>query len=241
MSLSSWPPYRPAIISFRWTWQARLGNGRAASGISRSLFPQLCRRQIATYAQIVLHTPSGHFHAVRFYEDERSLCRIVADFVGDGLVAGEPAVVIATPSHTELICQALEGLSFNVGTLREQNDLTVLDAGDTLSSFMIAGAPDAPAFRSAVGGAINATIAGRSKPRLRAYGEMVDLLWKQEQPEAAIRLEVLWNQLANDYPFSLLCGYSLGHFYKVGAYEHICAHHTHVVSASGQPTRINIA
>jgi len=196
---------------------------------------------VATYARVVTEPIKEHFHAVRFYEDDRSLCRIVADFVGDGLAAGEQAIVIATPSHTDYICRALEGLTFNVATLRERRDLIVLDAQETLSTFMRASVPDANAFRRSVGGVIEAMIEGRPKPGMRAYGEMVDLLWKQEQAEAAIRLEVLWNELANLYPFSLLCGYSLGNFYKLGAYEHICAQHTHVVSASGQPTRVDIA
>ena len=28
---------------------------------------------------------SGHFHAVRFYEDSNSLCRIVSRFIAEGL------------------------------------------------------------------------------------------------------------------------------------------------------------
>ena len=50
----------------------------------------------------------------------------------------------------------------------------------------------------------------------------------------------LWNDLANSYPFSLLCGYSLGNSYQQGAYEQICNQHTHVVSASGQHALIDI-
>jgi hypothetical protein len=43
---------------------------------------------------------------------------------------------------------------------------------------------------------------------------MVDLLWRGGQAEAAIRLEVLWNELASTRTFSLLCGYAIGNFYK---------------------------
>jgi hypothetical protein len=44
---------------------------------------------------------SGHFHAVRFYETRESLCRIVAEFLGEGFVLGNPALVIATPEHEQ--------------------------------------------------------------------------------------------------------------------------------------------
>lgn len=183
----------------------------------------------------------GHFHAVRFYEDEESLCRIVADFLGDGLVAGQPAVVIATPAHREGIAHALEALSFDVGRLRTNRDLLMLDAGETLSTFMKDGFPDPDAFRRSVGSALEDASAGRPEATVRAYGEMVDCLWKRDAADAAIRLEVLWNDLATTCAFSLLCGYSIGNFYKHGAYEHICGQHTHVVSAMGQRTRVGVA
>ena len=56
---------------------------------------------------------------------------------------------------------------------------------------------------------------------------------------AAIRLEMLWYQLANTHQFSLLCGYSMGHFYKDAAYDDICTQHTHVISVEGESARVN--
>jgi hypothetical protein len=46
----------------------------------------------------------------------------------------------------------------------------------------------------------------------------------------AVRLETLWNQLAQSHAFGLLCGYSMGHFYKDAAHQEICRLHTHVSS-----------
>ena len=45
---------------------------------------------------------------------------------------------------------------------------------------------------------------------------------------------MLWNQLANTRKFSLLCGYSMGSFYKDAAFEAICGQHTHVLSSEGR-------
>jgi len=184
---------------------------------------------------------NGRFHAVRFYEDERSLCRIVADFLGDGLVAGEPVVVIATPVHRDGIARALEALSFDISRLQANRELLIFDADQTLATFMIDGVPDPDAFRQSIGGMLEAATAGRPEATVRAYGEMVDCLWKNDAADAAIRLEVLWNELATTRAFSLLCGYSIGNFYKHGAYEQICGEHTHVVSTMGQRTRVGIA
>jgi hypothetical protein len=182
----------------------------------------------------------GHYHAVRFYEDDSSLCRIVTDFIGDGLVARQPAVVIATPAHREEINRGLHALALDVRRLQESRMLLVLDAEETLSAFMKDGVPDPVAFRATVGGVLDLATAGRPNATVRAYGEMVDWLWKQGTADAAIRLEMLWNQLADTRAFSLLCGYSMGNFYKQGAYEDICSQHTHVVSTAGQPLRVNV-
>lgn len=184
---------------------------------------------------------SGHFHAVRFYQDEQSLYRIVADFIGDGIVAGEPAVIIATRLHGQEISRELEALSCDVSRLRASGELQILDAEETLATFMKDCVPDPVAFRRTVGGALDRATAGRPHASVRAYGEMVDCLWKAGQCDAAIRLEVLWNELANTRAFSLLCGYCMGNFYKHGAYENICDQHTHVLSAGGHPTRIGVA
>jgi hypothetical protein len=83
--------------------------------------------------------------------------------------------------------------------------------------------------------------AGRPDCVIRAYGEMVDVLWKDDLHAAAIRLEMLWNQLANARRFSLLCGYSMGSFYKDAAFHEICRQHTHVMAPDGSTGRIQVS
>jgi hypothetical protein len=69
---------------------------------------------------------------------------------------------------------------------------------------------------------------------------MVDLLWKDGLTVAAIRLEVLWNQLAMTHDFSLLCGYAMGNFYKDAEIEDICRQHSHAISAEGTATPVDL-
>lgn len=107
------------------------------------------------------------------------------------------------------------------------------DAGETLASFMVEGMPDPLRFRNRLIPMIEQASRGRAKCVIRAYGEMVDVLWKDGQTAAAIRLETLWNQLAQTHAFSLLCGYSIGNFYKGASRDDICKQHTHVVSDHG--------
>src|SRR5688572_13885484 len=92
----------------------------------------------------------GHFHAVQFYSDSVSLCGIVAAFIGEGLEQGDPAIVIATPTHIEVIEQCLRMRHLDVAGLKRQGDLVTLDAKTELEMFMADGMPDAGAFSHVV-------------------------------------------------------------------------------------------
>jgi len=172
-------------------------------------------------------TTSGHFHAVRFYDTKESLCGIVAAFLGEGLAAGQPGLVIATPAHRAGIADALRERGFDVARMEAAGDLLLLDARQMLATFMVDGAPDANLFHEHATSAIVRLCRGRRECTIRAYGEMVDLLWKDDQHVAAIVLEMLWNKLAASASFSLLCGYAMGNFYKDANVADICSQHTH--------------
>jgi hypothetical protein len=182
---------------------------------------------------------SGHFHAVRFYENHTSLCRIVADFLGEGLATAQPALIIATPQHRDGIVQELCARHFDVDRLQADGDLLLLDARDTLSTFMVDGHPRAEPFTTAMTGALERVCREGKDCTIRAYGEMVDVLWKDGLSVAAVRLEMLWNQLAMTHAFSLLCGYAMGNFYKDASVADICRQHTHVVAVDGVSAPVN--
>jgi KaiC/GvpD/RAD55 family RecA-like ATPase len=174
-----------------------------------------------------------HHHAVKFYGDEGHLCSTVAAFLAQGFVDQHPGIVIATPAHTIAVLEELKGRMIDVAKAQKSGDLIVLDAQRTLDLFMDDDMPDAHRFEDSVGKLVADILDARPERTLiRAYGEMVDVLWKDGKPEAAIRLEILWNKLANQYGFALLCGYSMGNFYKQTAlFEQVCKQHTHVMPA----------
>ena len=174
-------------------------------------------------------TPHQHHHAVQFYTDEFSLSATVADFIAGGLTQDQPALVIATPEHRRTIESALATRGFDVARLRQLGDLIVLDARETLDAFMVDGLPHSRMFRHVLGSVFEDIYRLRPSCTVRAYGEMVDVLWKDGLTAAAIRLETLWNELAGSREFKLLCGYSMGNFYKGAALEEIKGQHTHVL------------
>jgi signal transduction histidine kinase len=174
---------------------------------------------------------AGHDHVVQFYETDEFLTQVVAEFMGDGLGAGEPIVVIATDAHREAFCARLSELGVDVQGAAATGRLTLLDAQETLATFMVDGMPDREQFQTSVGGTLAGVAAQQGgQRRVRAYGEMVDLLWRDGNRTAALLLEELWNELARTQSFSLLCAYVVGRFYKAGAHDlhDVCSAHSHV-------------
>lgn len=164
-------------------------------------------------------------HFVQLYEDSAALAEAVADYVGEGLRNGEAVVIIATPAHRAAF----------LGNISPTEGLRVLDAEETLAQIMANGTPNWRAFREVIGGLI-ADLRLRH-PTVRAYGEMVDVLWQRGEREAAIRLEEYWNELGQVQTFSLLCAYRMnpldGALYG-GPLESVCRAHSRLLPARDQ-------
>jgi hypothetical protein len=172
-------------------------------------------------------------HTVKFYSDEQSLGRTVADFLEPGLRASEPAIVIVTAAHRMLIGTELTARGINLQRLEAAGDLQMLDADEILGQVMAGANPDPAKFHRTIDELIDRACKGRRPCPVRAYGEMVDVLWKRGNPEGAIRLEILWNRVSTHAKFSLLCGYAVGNFYKQVETgpdrDAVCALHNHVM------------
>ena len=178
--------------------------------------------------------PKGPRHLVQFYEDDSFLLEIVCRLVGDGLDAGDSSVVVATAAHREGLAEHLRARGLDPDKLAERGRYIALDAADTLARFMVDDWPDAIRFNSVIGGVIERAAGTSDSNNVRAFGEMVALLWSEGNREAAVRLEELWNELSEKLPFSLCCGYPLNAFSNdldAALFLKVCAEHSHVVPA----------
>jgi CheY-like chemotaxis protein len=167
------------------------------------------------------------FHGVYFYDDAASLSRTVARFIGDGVAAGQPAVLIATAPHRTAIRDQLTALGTDPEEQIEQGGLVMLDAEEVLERFMVGGMPDAARFEDTMRPIMD-TVTSNRTGMVRAYGEMVDVLWKNGREAAAVSLEMLWNQLLAGRNCALLCGYSLHGVGQGDGYVRICHQHSHL-------------
>jgi PAS domain S-box-containing protein len=173
-----------------------------------------------------------HEHSVQFYEKEDFLLDEVSGFIGAGLQAGQVGLVIATRPHLEGLEQRLKAGHASSGwdSSWDPDQYVALDAAEMLSKFMVDGWPDERLFAAVLGSAIR-RVAQDGSRHVRAFGEMVALLWAEGKHEAAIRLEELWNDLAQTQSFSLLCAYPMQGFDDAGhdsPFSQICNAHSHV-------------
>jgi hypothetical protein len=169
-------------------------------------------------------------HAVQVYDGLDELTRSVGAYLAAGFAAGQPAIVIASAGHTRAFEAELEARGVRARELEQAGMLTCRDADETLAAFMDGGTPSADRFDAAVGALVDEVSAHFPGTTIRAFGEMVDILWARGERDGALALEELWNDLARTRRFALLCGYRLDIFdidVQTGALPAVFGAHSH--------------
>ena len=144
----------------------------------------------AAWADFLQGSPSPG-HAVQVYQDAGELADSVGAYLAAGFEAGEPAVVVATPEHWELFAAELARRGWPVAEVEAHGLLTLADAEATLGTFMDGAAPSPRRFEQVVGGLVDRAAGRRPRRHVRVFGEMVDVLCRQGDPDAALALEEL--------------------------------------------------
>jgi MEDS: MEthanogen/methylotroph, DcmR Sensory domain len=196
-------------------------------------------RQVSPWEKL-LERPHSRGHFVQVYEaDEVALADNVGRYLWEGLRRGEGALVIVTPEHRELFSGHLDHLGADLAALLGSRQLIFWDAEQTLAQFMESGQPDWQRFEMVIRSAMRQVRTSAGAEGLRAYGEMVGILWKARQFAAVIRLEQLWNRLLEQSSFSLYCAYAIDVFgkeFEVGNLDGVLCAHTHLVPAQPNGT-----
>ncbi|MGO9541519.1 MAG: MEDS domain-containing protein [Terriglobales bacterium] len=172
-------------------------------------------------------------HAVQLYSSDEFFLSRFTRFAEAALRAGDAVVVVATKSHRDAVFHRLVANGLDLAATINQGRYISLDAGDTLSTFMVSNSPDPVRFREAARALIMAAKrAARGRhPHVAACGECAPLLWQQGNPDAAIRLEGLWDEIAKTEDVDVLCGYRGESFRReegMGVLQRIIAKHSAV-------------
>jgi hypothetical protein len=168
----------------------------------------------------LLDRPKRGEHFVQTYSEPGGLLSSLFKYVLQGLACGHGVVIIATPQIRTQLTQ-LESLE----RARADGQLILLDAEQTLALFMRNTSPNWPLFEQAI-----TPILSRLENRygqVRAFGEMVNVLWHQKNEAAAINLEQMWNRLLSGRSVSLFCAYRMDTLDP--KLELVCREHTHLL------------
>jgi hypothetical protein len=168
-------------------------------------------------------------HLVQFYEDDKFLIDSLATFVAQGFVEEQSVVLILTPEHRAGLEKKLRAADIDPADYNERGLYFAYDAADTLACFMVEGQPNPRRFRATIEPII--TVASQ-QGSVRAFGEMVALLWAEGNKTGALELEMLWNDLMEQNSFALLCAYPISKFNeaeKDRELRHICRAHNCVI------------
>jgi PAS domain S-box-containing protein len=173
-------------------------------------------------------------HVVQLYSDDAFLLEILTGFIGGALSAGDGALVVATRAHAHSLEQRLRERGLDTGMAIRQGRYIVLDARELLPRFMVNDSVDEGRFTEVIRTALTQIrdAGPQANRRIAVFGELVALLWAEGKMQEAIRVEKLWNKLAEEHRFFLLCAYPVTGFSDekdIQPFLEICRQHSDVV------------
>jgi MEDS: MEthanogen/methylotroph, DcmR Sensory domain len=178
-----------------------------------------------------MSSQSPPVHSVHVYQQEIDLITRLCAIVATSLRLGDAVLIVAAPEHRHQLVSALEKAGIDVHAAAREGRYIMLDAAETLSTFMRNGSPDATRFSASLGKVLaDARTRAKSKNHgLTVFGEMVAVLWDSGQKEAALALEAIWNSALADGTFHLHCAYPRTVFSDATELHSVCDVHSHVL------------
>lgn len=174
-------------------------------------------------------------HSIQIYENDTVFLNTLEGFAGCGFLSGDSVVIIATTEHLEKLNDRLRTQGFDLEALIENEQYFPLEARDTLSKFMVKNWPDEKLFEKCISGLI--ARASKNGRKIRAFGEMVAVLWENGLHGATVQLEHLWNQLHEKEAFTLYCAYPKTGFSQTISHsiDTICKAHSKIIDGQTRP------
>lgn len=151
-------------------------------------------------------------HIVQLYQDQQFLNRAVCRFAAAAIANGEGIILVPTAAHWEAFRPRLEAEGVDVKASQERGQLTVVDADELLPQFMCDAMPDAPVFLGLAADVIARARGGGRYPKVRWWGEMVNLLWERGDVAASMSLEDQFDRLADEHEIAIFCSFVMDNF-----------------------------
>src|SRR3984885_7973082 len=151
-------------------------------------------------------------HIVQLYQDQQFLNRAVCRFAAGAIANGEGVILVPTAAHWEAFRPRLEAEGVDVKAAQGRGQLTVVDADELLPRFMKDAMPDAPVFLGLAADVIAKARGEDRYPKVRWWGEMVNVLWEQGNVAASMSLEDQFDRLAKHHEIAIFCSFVMDNF-----------------------------
>jgi hypothetical protein len=151
-------------------------------------------------------------HIVQLYQDQEFLNRAVCRFAAGAIANGEGVILVPTAAHWEAFRPRLEVEGVDVKEAQSRGQLTVVDADELLPRFMRDAMPDAPVFLGLAAEVISNARGHDRYPKVRWWGEMVNVLWEQGNVAASMSLEDQFDRLAKHHEIAIFCSFVMDNF-----------------------------
>jgi DNA-binding NarL/FixJ family response regulator len=151
-------------------------------------------------------------HIVQLYQDQQFLNRAVCRFAAAAIANGEGIILVPTIAHWDAFRPRLEDEGVDVKAAEKRGQLTIVDADDMLPTFMSDGMPDSPVFLGLAANVISQARGDGRYPKVRWWGEMVNLLWERGDIAASMNLEDLFDRLAHEHDIAIFCSFLMDNF-----------------------------
>ena len=159
---------------------------------------------------VLMRTARATVHPCHFYSDDAAFATTVASFLAPAFREGQAVVAFGTPAHLDAIEKRLKRDGHDVAVAKNSGQYQTFDAQTALEALVVGELPVQDVFDEVIGSRVGQ--AAREFGAVRAFGEIVSLLWRDGKRQAALRLEEMWNEAIGLHPLSLLCGYNVRSF-----------------------------
>lgn len=177
-------------------------------------------------------------HTIQIYSNDNFFLDTLEGFAKTGFLNGESVVMIGSDQHLMALNERLKAAGFDLAALKASDQFIPIEANEALSHFLVNDWPQEDLFNAFITRVINR--ARYNNRRVRAFGEMVAVLWERGLAGATVQLEKLWCQL-HDHDrnsFALYCAYPKSGFTQGPreSIDKICSMHSRMINGDGDPT-----
>lgn len=182
----------------------------------------------------LLANPGPEGHIVQLYQDADFYGEAISHFAAEGFARDESIILVATGPNWANISARLIRKGFDIPDLFRRGQLTLLDAEQTLPKFLVGNMPDPKIFKPLAEATIAKAHAGGKFPRVRWWGEMVNLLYINGNRRGSTRLEEFFDEVAHEQSIAIFCSFLMDKYDpKIydGPFADVCRTHANVIPA----------